>query len=136
MSQDLYQQLRCKLDGIGAGFNKTESGIELKILKKLFTEEYAQVLLHMEKNLEPAAVIAERAGRELAEISEILDAMDRKGLVFSNKVDSGTTARFYALAPFVHGFFEIQAHNLDDVTTGIYRQTDCIINKCYSNGND
>ncbi len=36
---DIYHKLREKLDGMSNGFPATESGIEMEILRDLFTEE-------------------------------------------------------------------------------------------------
>ena len=53
MNQDIYSRLREGMDQIGKGFPATESGVELKILKKLFTEEEAQMYLACTKKMEP-----------------------------------------------------------------------------------
>jgi hypothetical protein len=41
MAKDIYQELRKQLDMYSLGFPATESGIELKILKKLFRKDDA-----------------------------------------------------------------------------------------------
>ncbi len=44
---DLYEQLREKLDQLSVGFPKTESGVEIKLLKKLLDKEHAELFLEM-----------------------------------------------------------------------------------------
>jgi len=54
MAKDIYQELRKQLDLYSLGFPATESGIELKILKKLFRKEDAELFLRMTQRLETA----------------------------------------------------------------------------------
>ena len=46
----IYKQLAEHLDQIPNGFPATESGVELKILAKLFTEDEATIACHMSLN--------------------------------------------------------------------------------------
>jgi formate hydrogenlyase subunit 6/NADH:ubiquinone oxidoreductase subunit I len=110
MNNDIYEKLREKIDGHSVGFNATKSGVEIKILKKLFTEEEAKLYLHLTTNLEPEGIIAGRAGLDISKASSILSSMKKKGLVFP-KTDA--EMHYYALAPFMHGFYEHQAHRID-----------------------
>ena len=43
MEQTIYQKLARRLDDIPNGFPPTESGIELKLLAKIFTPEEAAI---------------------------------------------------------------------------------------------
>ena len=45
--KDVYKRLRQRLDDLGTGFPATESGVEIRILKKLFTEEEADLFAHL-----------------------------------------------------------------------------------------
>lgn len=45
MIAKVYNDLREQLDQYSMGFPATESGVELKILKKLFSEEEAELYL-------------------------------------------------------------------------------------------
>lgn len=92
------------------GFPKTESGVEIKILKKMFSEEDAQLFLQMTPFLAKPSGIAEKAGRDASEVEEHLESMAQKGLIFrlrrSDKV-------MYAASPFVVGSFEFQLKRMD-----------------------
>jgi electron transport complex protein RnfB len=40
---DVYEKLRQRLDNMGTGFPATQNGIEIKILKQLFTKADAEM---------------------------------------------------------------------------------------------
>ena len=44
VSMDVYERLARKLDGLPNGFPRTEIGVELKLLRKIFHPEEAEVL--------------------------------------------------------------------------------------------
>jgi len=105
MSMEIYNQLREKIDQYSVGMFPTKSGEEIEILKRLFTEDEATVYIGMTRSLEPPETIGARAGIESGRTKEILDAMTEKGLTFPKTKDG---KRYYAAAPFMHGFFEHQ----------------------------
>lgn len=111
MAVNIYEQLRERLDQFSVGFPKTESGVEIKILKKMFDEEdHAELYLHMTPMLQEAAAIAEQAGKNLEEVTEQLEKMATKGLIF--RLRRGDKTRFGA-SPFVIGSFEFQLKRMD-----------------------
>jgi electron transport complex protein RnfB len=57
LAKDIYQELQKQLDTYSLGFPATESGIELKILKKLFRKDDADLFLVMTQRLETAEQI-------------------------------------------------------------------------------
>lgn len=103
MVKNIYERLRERIDEYALGFPATESGVEIEILQKLFTEEEADLYLHMTRDLEPVSIIAERAGLIDSGTAGMLQAMTTKGLTFPKTVGE---EKFYAAAPFMHGFFE------------------------------
>jgi Fe-S-cluster-containing hydrogenase component 2 len=105
MAEDIYAKLREKIDRYSVGMGATESGKEIKILKRLFTENEAKVYIGMTRSLESAKTISSRVGMETAEVKSHLDSMTDKGLTFPKTKDG---VRYYAAAPFMHGFFEHQ----------------------------
>ena len=58
MSEDPYERLRELMDQFPIGFPKTEFGVELKILKRLFTEEQAEIAALLSPFPKEAAQIA------------------------------------------------------------------------------
>lgn len=107
---DCYKQLAEKLDGLPNGFPSTKSGVELKILRKIFTPEEAEMALKIRPVPETAEAIAGRLGKPLEEMQKILDHMVRRGQIGSAKMKSG---QVYMLVPFVVGIFEFQLEHLD-----------------------
>ena len=110
MGRDIYRQLQKKLDTYSMGFPETESGIEIKILKKLFTRDEAELFMSMGPMLELPEAIAERAGLSVNEASSKLEEMAGKGLLFRHR--KGDVKKYSAI-PFVHGLFEYKVKNLD-----------------------
>ncbi len=64
---DVHEKLRQRLDDMGTGFPATQSGIEIKILKQLFTEADAKLFLLLSPMLETPDSIAERLNLPLGE---------------------------------------------------------------------
>ena len=60
---DIYERVRQRLDMFPQGFPKTPSGVELEILRRLFTPEEGEVMLGLRPIPEPASVVAERLSR-------------------------------------------------------------------------
>ena len=54
---DIYQKLRERLDMFPQGFPETESGVELEILRDLFSAEEAEIMLHLRPSAEPASAV-------------------------------------------------------------------------------
>ena len=111
MSEDIYQKLRRQLDQYSVGFPATESGVEMKILKRLFTEEDAKMYLDMTLFLETPQSIAERAGLDPKDVEARVVEMAEKGLIFRHR--KGDLVR-YAAVPFVVGSYEFQLKNMDE----------------------
>ena len=107
---DVYERLRERLDMFPQGFPKTESGVELEILKKLFTPEEAEIVLHLRPLPEKVSAIAARAGRDEAELGEKLYGMSKRGLIQRGKGPDENM--YYFLAPWIIGIFEYQLNNL------------------------
>jgi hypothetical protein len=55
VSEDVYVELRRFLDGLPSGFPATPDGLELKILKKLFTPEEAEMAIQLRQFPEPSS---------------------------------------------------------------------------------
>ncbi|MFP4040724.1 MAG: 4Fe-4S binding protein [Desulfosudaceae bacterium] len=110
MTNDIYRELQERLDLFSIGFPPAPSGVEIKILKKLFSEEDADLFLKLTPLLEPAETIAEKLGLPAEETKTRLADMAGRGLLFS-KTKNGTT--FYGATPFIHGIFEYQVNRMD-----------------------
>jgi electron transport complex protein RnfB len=110
MATDIYQKLAHHLDDLPGGFPATESGVELRILRRLFTPEDAELALHLSLIPEEARVIARRANLTSEEASRRLRAMESKGLV--NETHDEDKPPQYMAAQFIIGIWEYQVNNL------------------------
>jgi H+/Na+-translocating ferredoxin:NAD+ oxidoreductase subunit B len=111
MIVDIYQRLAQHLDNLPGGFPPTESGVELRILKRLFTPEDAELALHLTLIPEESRVITRRAGITREEADRRLEEMAGKGLIFSIHPENGPPQ--YQTAQFMVGIFEFQVNKLD-----------------------
>ncbi len=110
MVKVVYERLARHLDNLPAGFPRTESGVELRILHQLFTPEDARLTLHLTLIREEPHVIAYRAKIPVEEAARRLDEMDKKGLIFSIHL-KGKPPK-YMVQQFIVGFWEAQLNNL------------------------
>jgi len=108
---DVYTRLREHLDSLPAGFPATESGVELRILKRLFRPDEAELAVHVSMKLEPAAAIASRAGLPEETAAERLEQMSRRGLIFS--IETPDRPPTYMASQFVVGIWEYHVNDLD-----------------------
>lgn len=110
MDIDVYKRLAHHLDDLPGGYPPTESGVEIRILKQLFTPEEAKLALQLSLVSEEARVVAYRAGLPVEEASSRLEEMEQKGLLFASH-DPGEPTRYMALQ-FVVGIWEFQVGRL------------------------
>lgn len=110
MNGEIYEALAKRLDFYTNGFPRTESGVELRILCKLFTPEDVLIALRLRPTPEPAEKIAARTGKPAGEMQIALDDMATRGLIGSWTMDG---AQKYNLSPFILGFWEFQVDRLD-----------------------
>jgi len=107
---DVFKRLAKKLDKMPPGFPATESGVELEILRKIFSPEDAEMTLRLKPMPETAEGIAGRLGKPHDEMRSTLDAMANRGQIAAMRWRG---ERRYALAPFVVGIFEYQLPHMD-----------------------
>ena len=112
MAPDVYTKLARHLDNLPGGFPATESGVEKRILKRLFSEEEAALALCAGVIPEEAAVVAKRAGLGREEAARRLEEMAAKGLLFSI-VRPGRPI-LYMAAQYVIGIWEYHLNDLDE----------------------
>jgi NAD-dependent dihydropyrimidine dehydrogenase PreA subunit len=112
--KDIYKKLAIELDKLPIGYPETESGVELRILKYLFTPEQAEIGLA----LSFFPVKAKKLHRKLKqytleELNEKLEEMYFSGLINRGaKEENGENVNYYSLAPLAIGFFEYQLGKL------------------------
>lgn len=119
MSDPAYIKLREFLDQFPLGFPQTESGVEIRILKKLFTEEEAGIAILLTPFPETPDQIAARAGTGQKGLAEKLDSMSRKGLIFRTQ-RAGKT--LYNATPFMIGLYEYSVMKINNELAALFKE--------------
>ncbi len=109
--KDVYRQLANHLDNLPAGFPSTDTGVELRILKRLFSQQEAEIATGLTMMPETVDVIAKRTGRGEAELATMLENMSKKGLIF--RLSKGGQTQYMA-AQFLIGIWEYHLNDLDE----------------------
>ncbi len=110
MSDNVYRNLQQYLDTMSMGFPPTKSGIELKILRKLFSENDARMFLALTAELKTPEDIAAGLGRDAVELAVHLKDMRDRGLLFS--IRKGEVTK-YGTIGYIHGIYEFQVNRMD-----------------------
>jgi Na+-translocating ferredoxin:NAD+ oxidoreductase subunit B len=111
MTEQIYQKLAHHLDNLPGGFPSTDSGVELRILRRLFSPEEAEFALHLTLIPEEPRVIARRAKILTEEATKRLEEMAKKGLIFRIVQKDGKP--LYQALQYVIGIWEFNVDNLD-----------------------
>jgi H+/Na+-translocating ferredoxin:NAD+ oxidoreductase subunit B len=119
-TSDIYEKLANHLDHLPGGYPSTPSGVELKILKKLFTLEEASLAVHLTLLDETSKVVAYRAGIPASHAERLLWEMAGKGLIFYTPEPDGS--QIYMAAQFVVGIWEMQLGFLDEELTVLFEE--------------
>jgi electron transport complex protein RnfB len=117
LDNSVYKQLAQRLDTIPNGFPATESGVELKLLAKLFTPEEAAIALQLKLTPEYAEEVAKRTGADPQAMEATLKGMAGKGLI---RMKRGQKAPVFGLMPFVVGIYEMQITRMDKELAQIF----------------
>jgi len=116
MDYDIYKELANHLDKIPIGYPAAESGVELRVLKHIFTPEQGEIALKLQFQPEPLKRIFTRikkTGISIDELEQKLDEMYFKGLINrGTRKDGEIEEKYYGLAPFLIGFYEYQLNHL------------------------
>jgi Na+-translocating ferredoxin:NAD+ oxidoreductase subunit B len=111
MQTDVYHKLARHLDNLPAGYPSTDSGVEIRILQQLFTPEEAGLSLHLTLIAENARVLARRARLSVGVTQELLEQMEKKGLLFV--LHEKGKEPLYQAAGFIIGIYEFQLNKLN-----------------------
>ena len=116
---DVYKRLAQRLDELPNGYPSTESGVEVKILEKIFTPEEAEMTLKMRAMPETVEAIAERLEKPVDEMQAILDNLVDKGEIGSFKMFG---QQMYMLFPFVIVIYEFKLHRMDKELAELFEE--------------
>jgi Pyruvate/2-oxoacid:ferredoxin oxidoreductase delta subunit len=111
-NDQIYIKLQKHLNSQPVGFPATRTGVEIKILKHIFTPEEAEIVTFLSYKFEPLKTIfgkVEHLVESPEELENILDPIQKKGGIES-KIKNGT--KHYCCAPLVVGMYEFQLGRL------------------------
>jgi len=111
LAKDIYKKLAKHLDDLPGGYPSTKSGVELRILKRLFTPEEAALAVKVTLMPEEPETIAGRAKLPVQETAEQLEEMAGKGLLY--RFERKGRPHRYMAAQFVIGIWEYHVNSLD-----------------------
>jgi Na+-translocating ferredoxin:NAD+ oxidoreductase subunit B len=103
-----YERLADSLNKLPNSFPRTESKIEITLLKKIFLPEEAFLAGQLTGKEETISIISQRAGLSEEETANRLKAMMERGFVRGNSAE-GT----FRLSPFIVGIYEDQLDRMD-----------------------
>ncbi|MBI9077511.1 MAG: 4Fe-4S binding protein [Desulfatibacillum sp.] len=115
-----YRSLQKHLNSMPVGFPRTISGVEMRILRSIYTPAEAVAALALSYRLESVAAIEARARKKslpTENLETLLHSMEKKGALFA-KEEGGEW--LFGLVPIIIGFFEMQVKFL---TAGMYLDT-------------
>jgi Pyruvate/2-oxoacid:ferredoxin oxidoreductase delta subunit len=93
--------------------------VEIRILRRLFTEQEARLAIHLGPFPESPAQISVRAGIGARALQGRLEEMSRKGLIFRVRRGGET---LYNAAPFMIGLYEYSVGRVDPELAALYRE--------------
>ncbi len=119
---DVYERLADAMEALPAGFTRTPSKLEIRLLQIVFTPEEALVASTLSRTPETAAEIAQRVGLPEGEVTVLLEGMIPRRMVRADtlaletgvkglgKVESTpgqiASVKKYRLQPFLVGWYE------------------------------
>jgi NAD-dependent dihydropyrimidine dehydrogenase PreA subunit len=117
--ESIYRQLQYEIDTrTSSAFPATDSGLEIRILKHLFTPLEAKIACHLSALPERLNRIYRRVKKNGIDISKddlekLLDGLVQKGaILYEQMLSYNPKHKTYSLVQFVVGFYELQADRL------------------------
>jgi len=111
-NEQAYVKLQKHLDNQAIGFPATRSGVELRILKHIFTPQEAEIACCLSYKFEPLKTIFSRAGYLVDSPEELEKGLERiqKNGGIETKIKNGE--KHYCNAPLIVGMYEFQLDRL------------------------
>ena len=111
-NEEVYIKLQKHLNNQAVGFPATRSGVEIRILKHIFTPKEAEITTYLSYKSEPLETVfgrVEHLVESPKELAELLDCILKKGGIESKMKDG---KKHYCNAPLVVGMYEMQLGRL------------------------
>ena len=115
-SPDVYRRLQQHLDQMPVGFPATESGVELRILRRFFDEKEAEIALQLSALPEPLEKIHRRlrkSGISAEELERVLDGLVEKGAILGGRHTARKDGiKRYSKAQLAIGIYEFEVDRM------------------------
>jgi NAD-dependent dihydropyrimidine dehydrogenase PreA subunit len=111
---DVYRNLQKHLDTLPIGFPATESGVEIRLLKSLFTPEEAEIATNLSFSFETLESIydhIDKSKMSMEDLEKHLDSSVSKGATLRKKEGN---KKYYANAMFMIGMYDMQTHRKNE----------------------
>jgi electron transport complex protein RnfB len=122
--EQVYRDLQRYLDRLPSGFPQVESGVDIRLLKRFFTPDEAEIAMQLSMKPEPLMRIYNRVkntGMSIEELREMLDRMMRKGSILT--LEEGYSETHYRSAEFAAGgIYNFQVERLTEDLINDYHQ--------------
>jgi Pyruvate/2-oxoacid:ferredoxin oxidoreductase delta subunit len=105
----IYKKLAEHLNRLPVPFPATDTGVELKILERWFSEQEAGIALNMKGYPEPVSKIAQRLDMTENELAPVLMDMSKRGLLFR----ISKNGPLYMIVPLAEGMWEFQVNSIN-----------------------
>lgn len=109
--EDVYKKLAQVLDSMPQRFPPTPDGLEIKILKKIFEPDEAELFCKLKLKFESVDDIAIRTGMDKDFLDKKLTEMWKKGQIMG--LDFGKT-KLFKMMPWMVGIYEYQVKRMDE----------------------
>lgn len=113
---NVYRKLQKHIDNMPVGFPESESGLDIRLLKHLFSPKEAEIALELSALPEPLERIQKRLkkkGIPIENVEQTLDHLVQKGAIMDCKYFSKKgNGKYYSKAMMVVGMFELQAEKV------------------------
>jgi Fe-S-cluster-containing hydrogenase component 2 len=123
-TEQVYRNLQKYLDRLPSGFPEVESGLDIKLLKRFFTPEEANIAIQLSMKPETLQRIYDRVkkgGVSIDALRQMLDRMMHKGTILT--IEEGYPETHYCNAEFTAGgIYNFQVNRLSGELLKDYRQ--------------
>ncbi len=115
---DVYYKLKQEINKMPIPYSETKSGVELRILKHLFTPAEAEIALNLNilpETLDRIYKRVQKSGITITrkELEDVLDNLVKKGAIMGGRLfESKGKGKQYSLAQLAVGMFEFQVGRL------------------------
>ncbi|MBY9020180.1 MAG: 4Fe-4S dicluster domain-containing protein [Candidatus Lokiarchaeota archaeon] len=106
----IYRELQKHLDTLPIGYPATESGVEIKLLKQLYTPEEAKIASKLSFSFESLENIYERNDNKEMSIHDLEQLLDNSVSKGATVVKKEGNKKYYANNMFMIGIYDMQSH--------------------------